>query len=84
MRICSPYVDISPYSNQEGEVYEREVLKHLAYLGAEIEIVLPKGKCYEEGIPNWRVTQLPVSHGFTWYGSPFLFFYPLHRIWKER
>jgi glycosyltransferase involved in cell wall biosynthesis len=84
MRICSPHVGISPYSNQGGEVYEREVLKHLAFLGAEIEIILPKGKDYEKGIPNWRVTEIPVSRGYTWYGSAFLFYTPLLRIWKER
>ena len=84
MRICSPHVGLSPYSNQGGEVYEREILKHLASLGAEIEILLPEGKEYEKGIPNWRVTEIPVSRGYTWYGSPFLFFSPLRRIWKER
>jgi glycosyltransferase involved in cell wall biosynthesis len=84
MRICSPHVGISPYSNRGGEVYEREVLKHLASLGVEIEIILPRGKKYEKGIPNWRVTEIPVSRGYTWYGSPFLFYTPLVRIWRER
>ena len=48
MRICSPHVGLSPYSNQGGEVYEREILKHLASLRVEIEIILPGGKEYEK------------------------------------
>ena len=84
MRICSPHVGISPDSNQGGEVYERELLKQLSYLGAEIEIILPRGKKYEKGIPNWRVTQIPISRGYTWYGSPFLFFTPLLKIWRKK
>jgi glycosyltransferase involved in cell wall biosynthesis len=84
MRICSPHVGISPDSNQGGEVHERELLKHLAYLGNEIEIILPEGKNYEKGIPNWKVTEIPISRGYTWYGSPFLFFTSLQRIWREK
>jgi len=84
MRICSPHVGLSPDSNQGGEVYERELLKQLSYLGAEIEIIIPRGKKYEKGIPNWRVTQIPISRGYTWYGSPFLFFTPLLKIWRKK
>jgi len=84
MKICSPHVGISPESNSGGEVYEREILKHMALLGASIEIILPRGKPYEAGIPNWNVTQLPVGRGYTWYGAPILFLPAINRVWKER
>jgi len=40
MIICSPHVGVAPESSSGGEVYERELLKHLALLGVAIEPVL--------------------------------------------
>jgi len=46
MTICSPQLGISPESGLGGEVYDREMLKALDDLGADILIVLPFGKKY--------------------------------------
>lgn len=67
--ICSPELGISPDSNSGGEVYDREILKHLARLGVKIEIILPKGRTYEDDIAAWSITRLPVKTIF----PPYLF-----------
>src|SRR3989338_2434889 len=53
MRICSPQLGISPDSNLGGEVHDREMLKSLADLGVEIDIILPFGKKHEAH-KNWH------------------------------
>jgi glycosyltransferase involved in cell wall biosynthesis len=84
MRICSPHCGIAPESNSGGEVYEREVLKHLAYLGVEIEVILAKNKPYESGIENLRVHYLPISKGLRWYISNLIFPHYIAKIYKEK
>lgn len=59
MRICSPQLGISPDSNLGGEVHDREILKALAGLGVEIDIILPFGKKHEK-VEGWNIYYLPL------------------------
>lgn len=58
MTICSPQLGISPHAHMGGEVHDREMLKALAGLGVEVEIILPAGKKFDN-IKNWRILRLP-------------------------
>lgn len=73
MRICSPHVGLFPSSNSGGVVYERELLKHMAWQGAELDIILPKGQPYELGIENWHIHNAPFGRGYRWYVSNIIF-----------
>jgi len=42
MRICSPQLGISPYAVLGGEVFDRELLTHLAARGVAVHVILPK------------------------------------------
>ncbi len=73
MTICSPHVGIAPESSSGGEVYEREVLKHLALLGVRIDIILPgRATCWND-VPNWHVHRTRLPGGFRWYVSNLVF-----------
>lgn len=61
LRICSPQLGLNPQSTLGGEIYDYEVLKGLAVLGASVEILLPRGKPYDKSVKNWRVTKLPFK-----------------------
>jgi len=61
MIICSPHISIAPESSSGGEVYEREVLKHLANVrergyaavrakGQDEAIKIFRLACLEEGV----------------------------------
>lgn len=73
MRICSPHVGLFPTSNSGGVVYERELLKHMALQGVELDIILPKGQPYEKGIKNWYIHDAPFGRGYRWYVSNLIF-----------
>lgn len=59
LRICSPQLGISPESNLGGEVHDREMLKALADLGIQVDIILPLGKKHESH-DNWHFHYLPI------------------------
>ncbi len=63
MRICSPQLGLSPKSILGGEIYDREILKGLAQIGFEVDILLPRGKPYSN-VRNWHITTVPVEHIF--------------------
>lgn len=60
MIICSPQYGLKQNSNAGGEVYDEMVLKGLADLGNEIEIILPYGKSCNKNQKNWRVYNLSI------------------------
>ena len=62
LSVCSPQLGLSPTSVLGGEVYDREVLKEVARLGVNIEIILPKDRPYDKKIKNWRIEFLPITH----------------------
>lgn len=66
MRICSPHCGIDPETTSGGETYERELLRHLAAHGHQIEILLARHKRHPEGVPNWTVHRLPIGRGLRW------------------
>ncbi len=82
MRICSPQLGVSPLSSLGGEVYDREVLRGLARLGAEIEIPLPRGEPYEP-MAGWRIHQVP-RHFRYYYEYNWLFLPRLLNLWHQR
>ncbi len=81
MRICSPQLGISPYSNLGGAVYDREILKRLAKLGVEVEILLPKGELHED-VPGWRLYKTP-RHLFYYYEYNLIFLPYLFKLWRK-
>ena len=83
MRICSPHCGIAPESGSGGEVYERELLKDLAALGVECDILLARGKPYERGITGWTVHPIWPSKGLRWYVTPFIWPRYIKRVWER-
>ncbi len=83
MKIATPHCGFSPETNSGGETYEREILKNLAKLGAEFEVILAKGKRYPEGFPQFHVHHLPVEKGLRWYVSNWIWPHYLKRIEKS-
>jgi glycosyltransferase involved in cell wall biosynthesis len=61
-RICSPQLGLSPNSILGGEIYDYELLRGLAKLKVKVEILLPKGRSYDQSVKNWRITFLPFTH----------------------
>ena len=68
MRICSPQVRLSPEATLGGEVYDREILKRLAGLGAQVEVILPAGLPHPQA-PNLTFTHPPLRRGYRWFVS---------------
>jgi glycosyltransferase involved in cell wall biosynthesis len=84
LQICSPHLGISPESNSGGEVYERELLKHLAQLGVQIHIILARGKPHEQEVPNWVFYYLPVSPRLRPLRSIFLFPSAIRAVYQKK
>ncbi|PIQ85368.1 MAG: hypothetical protein COV74_09215 [Candidatus Omnitrophica bacterium CG11_big_fil_rev_8_21_14_0_20_45_26] len=80
MKIALPHCGFSPESNSGGETYEREVLKHLAKLGVEFEIILAEGKPYPQGFPQFHIHRVPIRKGLRWYVSNFIWPHYLKKI----
>jgi len=84
MVICSPHVGIAPESSSGGEVYEREVLKHLAMEGVQIDLLLPgRAPCWAN-VPNWHVHRTRLPKGFRWYISNLVFPPYIKRLYDQR
>ena len=84
MVICSPHVGIAPESSSGGEVYEREILRHLATLGAHIELILPGGAPCWTDIVNWRVHRTRLRSGFRWYVANLVFPPHIGRVYRAQ
>ncbi len=82
MKIASPHCGLSPESNSGGETYEREILKNMAQLGVQFEIILAKDKLYPEGISQFHIHRLPIRKGLRWYVSNFVWPFYLKKIEK--
>ena len=81
MRICSPHCGINPESGSGGEVYERDLLRDLAGLGAECHILLARGKPHERSVPGWTVHPVWPPRGLRWYVTPFVWPRAIKRVW---
>ncbi len=66
MRVCSPHCGIDPETTSGGETYERELLRHLAGRGMQIDILLARHKRHPENVPNWTIRRLPIGRGLRW------------------
>lgn len=83
MKIATPHCGFAPESNSGGETYEREILKNMARLGAQFEVILAKDKAYPPGFPQFHVHYLPIRKGLRWYVSNFVWPHYLKKIEKE-
>jgi len=84
MIICSPHVSIAPESSSGGEVYEREVLKHLALLGVRVDLILPgRASCWTD-VPNWHIHRTRLPKGFRWYVSNLVFPPYIKRVYDQQ
>lgn len=84
IRICSPELGLSPQSVLGGEVHDREILKALAKLGVEVEILLPKNRPYNKTIKNWQVKYASIKHIFPAYLFNLLVIPYLFKTYKEK
>jgi phosphatidyl-myo-inositol dimannoside synthase len=84
MRICSPHCGIDPESTSGGETYERELLRHLAALGAVIDILLARHQRYPDGVMNWRIHRLPIGRGLRWPVAMLLLPPIIRRLYADR
>jgi glycosyltransferase involved in cell wall biosynthesis len=48
MRIISPELGVSPFSNSGGEVYDREILAAYERQGTTVDLILPRNKPYDQ------------------------------------
>lgn len=83
MRICSPQLGIAPNATLGGEVYDREILTHLAALGVDVEVILPAGLPYPADVP-WRVTRVPLRKGYRWIVSNLVFIPYIGRAYRRQ
>jgi len=81
MRICSPHCGIAPESGSGGEVYERDLLKGLAGLGVECDVLLARGKPHERGVAGLTVHPVWPPKGLRWYVTPFVWPRAIKRVW---
>lgn len=81
MRICSPHCGIAPESGSGGEVYERELLKDLAGLGVQSDILLARGKTHPPDVANWTIHPVWPPKGLRWYVTPFVWPRYVKRLW---
>jgi glycosyltransferase involved in cell wall biosynthesis len=84
MRVCSPHCGVAPESGSGGEVYERDLLRGLATLGVECDILLARGKPYPKGVPGWTVHPVWPPKGLRWYVTPFVWPRYIGRVWRAR
>lgn len=83
MRVCSPHCGLAPETTSGGETYERELLVRLGQAGVRLDILLARGKSHPEGVPNWRITRLPIRRGLRWYVAPFVVPPTIERIHRS-
>ena len=81
MRICAPQLGIAPGSNLGGAVYDREVLKGLAQVGATIDIPLPRREAYA-AMAGWQIYQTPSCWRYT-YEYNWLFLPTVLKLWRQ-
>lgn len=79
--ICSPQLGISNQTSSGGEVYDREILTQLAALGANIEILLPKGRNHPK-IKNFNIDFAPIKTMFPPYVFNLFVLAYLFKIYK--
>lgn len=84
MRICSPHCGIAPETTSGGETYERELLVRLARGGAEIELILARGKPHPTGVPNWTVHRFAIGRGLRWWIAPAVVPSAIRRVHARR
>lgn len=80
--ICSPQLGISPESNSGGEVYDREVIKHLCKAGVSSLVYLPKKRSYPK-ISGLKVFYAPIKTMFPPYIFNFFVFPFLLKTYKN-
>jgi glycosyltransferase involved in cell wall biosynthesis len=83
MRICSPQLGVSPTATRGGEVFDRELLRALAALGVEVEVLLPAGLPHP-AVAGWSVARLPLRRGYRWWLSNLLFVPAIGRAHRRR
>ena len=80
LRLCAPQLGIAPGSNLGGAVYDRELLKGLAQIGATVDIPLPAGESYA-AMPGWQIHRTAACRRYT-YEYNWLFLPTVWRLWR--
>lgn len=81
MRICAPQLGIAPDSNLGGAVYDREVLKGLAQMGATVDIPLPAGETYAP-MAGWQIYRTARCWRYT-YEYNWRFLPTVWQLWRQ-
>lgn len=84
LTICSPQLGLAQETSSGGEVYDREILTHLAKLGCRIEILLPRGREYPKNIKNIHVEFVPIRSIFPPYIYNFFVLPYLFKTYKNK
>lgn len=84
MRICSPQVSLAPESDLGGNVYDRELLTHLAFRGTGIELIVPGRSQCPQNVPNWTVHRTRLPRYFRWYVSNLVFPWYIKRVYDRQ
>lgn len=82
LRICAPQLGIAPGSNLGGAVYDRELLKGLAQIGATVEIPLPQGEAYA-AMTGWQIHRTAACRRYT-YEYNWLFLPTVLKLWRAQ
>lgn len=80
LRLCAPQLGIAPGSNLGGAVYDREILKGLAQIGATVDIALPAGERYA-AMPGWQIHRTAACRRYT-YEYNWLFLPTVLKLWR--
>ena len=82
MHICSPQYGLTLDSNEGGRVYDYEVLRGLAALGAQLSIPVPLGTQAFD-VPGWQV--IPTGqHRRTYFEYNWIFYRATRGAWRTQ
>ncbi|MCE7982421.1 MAG: glycosyltransferase family 1 protein [Caldilinea sp. CFX5] len=80
LRLCAPQLGIAPGSNLGGAVYDREILKGLAQIGAIVDIPLPQGEAFAP-MRGWQIHRAAACRRYT-YEYNWLFLPTVLKLWR--
>jgi glycosyltransferase involved in cell wall biosynthesis len=83
MRICSPQLGLSPNAVLGGEVFDRELLVHLAKQGVAVQVILPRGLPAPD-CTHLDIDRLWVRRGLRWFVSNPVFAAYIGRAYAHR
>jgi glycosyltransferase involved in cell wall biosynthesis len=78
VRLCSPQLGVDPEANLGGTVYDRELLRAMANLGADVIVLLPQGEAVG-AVKGWDIRRTE-RHRRSYYEYNWIFY---RALWQE-